>query len=521
MKKSLPIALSILTILYLLLEVQSVMLAVNSLSTQLTHKDLVRFESIAYATAGLGFALFFTVQGFTFWKTHKKKKFFILPLILAPVTFILGQLISISIVENIPETLSQEQKGLALKSSMMLSDKKTKTIAPFFLERGMVSSYSSKKVAASHYASMTEFDAQLQIIAGVNFISEINLAYKHSQPSEKELRIYRSRILADFLDNGKYSVFDHDGINKFISHNPVELNPALDLITDINVLLTQSELNMSQRWSLVSLHIDSKSDQYSRLLLQYDLEKKDANIRDFFKQDGDMDYLERVYMLTDGFGVDSDVATNVAKNSAMYSLRYGMTHKMFNSIIPLKYEVAPLTLGLSEKQFLNHKFMEQMIEVNAPLMKFNDVEFIPINKLSEYKYANSISDSVRNGLTDSAINKVKTINTMIAIEMFEGGFRWDGLWAKNAMMPKLIPAVSMPIIILVSIVLILMNLMGTLTLIGVANKTQYIVVAVFLSLVVVSDLRVLSSLYFEVSNGHLDWLLDFLSNIGMKPSAAY
>jgi hypothetical protein len=521
MKKSLPITLSILTILYLLLEVQSVMLAVNSLSTQLTHKDLVRFESIAYATAGLGFALFFTVQGFSFWRTHKKKRFFIIPLILAPVTFILGQLISISIVENIPETLSQKQKGLALKSSMMLSDKKTKTIAPFFLERSMVSSYSSKKAAVNHYKPMTEFEAQLQIVAGVNFISEINLAYKHSQPSEKELRIYRSRILAEFLDNGKYNVFDHDGVNKFISHNPVEINPALDLITDINVLLTQSELNISQRLSLVALHIESKSDQYNRLLLQYDLEKKDANIKSFFKQDGDMDYLERVYMLTEGFGVDGDVAANVAKNSAMYSLRYGMTYKMFNSIIPLKYEVSPLALGLSEKQFLKHKFMEQMIEVNAPLMKFNDVEFIPISKLSEHKYANSINDSVRDGLTDSVLNKVKTINTMIAIEMFEGGFRWDGLWAKNAMMPKLIPAVSMPIIILVSIILILMNIMGTLTLVGVPNKIQYTVVAIFLTLVAMSDLRVLSSLYFDISNGHLDWLLNFLSDIGMKPSAVY
>lgn len=521
MNRIIVLTLSILTIFYLLLEMQSVMLAVKTLGETLTHKDLIYFESIAYATAGLGFALFFIVQGFYLGKMRKSKKWFIAPLILSPVVFILGQLISVSIVENIPKTLSNEQKGIALKSTMMLNDRKAQTIAPFFLERNMVLNYPSKAVAVSHYEHMSEYEAQLQIVAGVNFVSEINLAYKHSQPSEKELRIYRSRILAEFLDGGKYKVFDHDGVNNFIERNPVQFNPAVDLFSDLNSLLTQNSLNLTQRLALTDVYLNSKSAQYYRFVAQGDLDTKAVDIKSVFNQGDEMDYLERVYMLTDGFGVDIDVAERVAKNSATHSLRYGMTHKMFNSIIPLKYEVSPLNLGLSEKQFLEHPFMSQMIEVNAPLMKFKGVEFIPIHKLSELKYANSIVDSVRDGLTDSAINKVKSINAMIAVEMFDGGFVWDGLWAKNAMVPKLIPSVSMPIIILVSVILIVMNLTGILALVGASSNVQYITVSVFFILLYFTDLRELSSLYVDASNGHLNWLLDFLSSIGMKPSEFY
>jgi len=497
------------------------MLAVNSLGRNLGHAELVKFEAIAYATAGLGFALFFIVQGFHLWTTKKQKRYIFTPLLLAPVVFILGQLISISIIENIPDTLNSEQKGLALKSAMMLQSGDTNGIAPFFLEREHVSKAVSEDVAVKHYRKLSEYEAQLQIVAGVNFITELNMAYKHSQPAEKELRIYRSKVLSDFLSEAKYNLFDHRGVNGYVSNNPVEPNPLIDIVSDMNVLFAQNDLNFAQRKTLASIHINSKSEQYKRLLFNFDVELNKVDVGAVFAQGNTMDILERTYMLSTGFGVNEDVAKSIAKNDAKYALRYGMTHKMFESIIPVGFETKALSLGLSEKQFLQHSFMDDMIKVNAPIMKFRGIEFVPVHKLSDHQYAKSISDNIRQGLSPTTMNKVKSINTLVAIEMFEGGHTWEGLWAKNAMLPKLIPAVSMPIIILVSQILILINLLGAITLVGGTNKAYIATIAGFIILMCFVDLRDASEFYFTMADGKLEWLLDGLSNIGMKPSQVY
>jgi len=521
MKKMITAIISVLTILYLMLEVQSILLAVNSLLSKPSYQNLIRFESIAYATAGLGFTLFFTVQGFHYWRTKNKKRYIIAPIILAPVIFLLGQTISVSIVENIPDTLSNKQKGLALKSTMLLQEGKSKGIAPFFLERQFVLDYPSADIASKYYSLMSEKEAKLQIIAGVDFITEINLAYKHSQPSEKELRIYRSKLLSDFLMDGKYRLFDFRGINAFMKFNPVEINPFVDLSTDINALLTQNDLNISQKVALVRYHLERKNEQYNDLLARHTLTNNKANVRTLFEQNDEMDYLERVYMLSKGFGVSKTVSELVAEHDAQYALYYGMTYKMFESIIPFNHQTKPLSLGLSETQFLNHQFVDDMIKINAPIMKFEEVEFIPISKLADHNYAKSINKNIREGLSENAFTKVKQMNTVFSIDMFNGGFRWDGIWAKNAMMKKLVPSVSMPVIIAVSMTLILLNLVGTISLLGASGKIQAGVVLVFIILIYFIDLKITSEIYFDNVYPHLEWLLNGLSNIGMKPSEVY
>ena len=507
--------------LYLLLEVQSVLLAVKSLTSQLSFDELVKLESIAYATAGIGFTLFFLVQGYHLWFERKKKRYLITPLLLSPIIFVLGQVVSISFVENAPNALTNTQKGVALKSAMMLKQGHTDSIAPFFLDRNNVEAHSDKDLAHSYFRTLTQYEAQAQLLAAIQFVREIGSVYKHSQPTDFELKIYRSKLMVDFLDSSKYAPFDVEGINNYLSYNPIEPNPLLDVTNDIHTFFLLSDLNTEQKLELSKLLISHKANQYSALVNGVTLDYPMVDISHHFDQNQGMNISEYTHLLTSGFGVNEKVAKEVAKNGVYYSLDYGMTNKIFSSIIPSYFKFTPLSTGLTQEQFMAHEFTSEVISINMPILEFEGIEFIPVRKLASADYAESLSASIRQGLSDKAMQKAKLMNAKIATEMFDGGVYWDGLWAKESTIKKLVSSISVPIIIGVSTLLILMNVCGVLSLAGFNYKAQIGVSAAFVILILIVDLKTASQLYDLHLSEQLGWLHTGLSSIGMKPSQTY
>lgn len=515
MKRMIKITLATIISMYIILEMQSIMLAVYTLSNDLSMEKLIDLEAVAYATAGIGFMLFFVTQGINIFLRNNKKRALIIPLAIAPLIFVAGQLISLSIVENIPSTLSSEQKGIALKSTFALKLSKTEGIAPFFFERDSVSRMDSGRLSSQYYAKLSEREAKIQLLAGLNFISELSAIYKHGQPSGKELRIYRSKYMIDFLNSSIYREFDRRGFATIINMNPIEPNAAIDLLSDIEVFMLSEKLNYEQKILMSKLHIKKKSLDYAFLFFNG---KSDSIELDYhFKQNSKTTRDEFSYLLVNGFNVSQSVAEDVARKGIDETLNYGMTQKMFEPVIPKEFKFSPLSIGLSEKQFLNHRFVEQIVAVNAPIMMFKGVEFIPIQKLSNFEYADGLHSGISAGLDKNVIKKVAKMNSMISTEMFKGGFYWDGVWAERALMKKLIPSVSIPIIIGISMLLVLLNFYSVMTLMNSSNAVISISITVVVLGFFFIDLIYLSEAYSKNVMPHVDWIIDVLANIGIKP----
>tara|TARA_R110001583_G_scaffold4718_1_gene26844 strand:- start:4625 stop:6118 length:1494 start_codon:yes stop_codon:yes gene_type:complete len=494
---------------------QSVMLAIYSLSNDLAIDEVVKLESLAYATAGIGFTLFLVAQGVNIFTRTDIKKALIIPLVLAPVVFVLGQLISLSAVESIPSMLSNKQKGIALKSSFALKLSETKGIAPFFFERDSVEGMNSSSLASRYYSNLSEREAKFQLLAGISFITELSAIYKYGQPSSKELRIYRSKYMIDYLDSSIYRDFDRRAFSTIVNMNHVEPNPAIDVLSDIELFMASEQLNFDQKMLMSKLYLKKKAQDYSSLFIN--VESNNIDLDYHFKQNEKTSLGELSHLLINGFDVSPLVANNVAKNGLGEVLNYGMTYKMFEPLIPKNFQLSPLSIGLSEQQFLNHEFVAQIVSINAPIMMFKGREFVPIYKLANFDYADQLHNGISSGLDNNVINKVAKMNAAISIEMFNGGVYWDGVWANKVLVKKLIPSVSMPIIIAISILLILLNLYSVMILLSVnpkAIKASVVVVALSFFLV---DLTSLSEAYSQNVMEHAGGIIDTLSSIGIKP----
>jgi hypothetical protein len=492
------------------------MLAVHTLTNNLAAEKLAQLEAVAYATAGLGFALFFFSQGVSVFIENKKKMAFIIPLTLAPIVFILGQLISLSVVQNMPSMLDNEQKGLALKSTFALKLQKTDGIAPFFFERGSIKAMDDMLLSSQYNAKISEREAKLQLLSGIRFISEMADIYKYGQPTGKELRIFRSKHMIDFLKDSAYRDFDRRGFSLLVNMNPIEPNPAIDILADIDVFMSSEELNYKQKILMSKYHVEKKSQDYAALFM--DVSPEDVDLDYHFKQNDAMTRNEFAYLLVNGFGVSQDVANKVSTGSLDNTLNYGMTQKMFDAIIPEGFEFSPLSIGLSEKQFLNHRFVQQLVEINAPIMMFKGVQFIPVNKLSNFEYADTLHSQINAGIDGNVMSKIARLNTAISAEMFNGGYYWDGAWAERVVLKKLIPSVSMPIIIGISMLLVMLNLYSVMTILNLRGT----LIAASLSVVALGfffmDVTHMSECYSQNIMAEMEWLIDAMASVGMKPA---
>ena len=91
------------------------------------------------------------------------------------------------------------------------------------------------------------------------------------------------------------------------------------------------------------------------------------------------------------------------------------------------------------------------------------------------------------------------------------------MWAERALMKKLIPSVSIPIIIGISMLLVLLNFYSVMTLMNSSNAVISISITVVVLGFFFIDLIYLSEAYSKNVMPHVDWIIDVLANIGIKP----
>ena len=441
--------------IYIVIEVSTLSKAFTLLYASASPISLETYRPIALATIGIGFTLLFMQLSYRVFLSSGKRRVIAVSALLIPFFFAGGQLIGMWVSNNATHLLSNTAKQQAVNAAFYRMSGKHDNFFPFALSADSRHYQPSVSEANAYIMSIPDRTYSAIIDASSDSLRSLYLNYKHNQPSETEWYIAK-RGMQQRLDGYSMPLADSIIRKRLLLRPPSLLAPMfsewqdgfiLSMMPDISLdshRVAREQLRMQRYGFLIGHESDSQL-----AVDAFNMNMQHA-VRDVLKIDRTVD--ENFY--------------KVAKGDPLEHLLW--TEKL-PELIPDKGYVSSIPFGLSAYNFFHHTNTVEIIKTHMPYFFYNNTPLISLERFSDSKHLHNLNSQLF-PLSQGLKKASSGLWSLALIDKMEDNTAFEISWYESISRPLVTMSFSVPIVVIFSTTLLLVNLYHLMMVMGATKK---------------------------------------------------
>lgn len=482
-KHTITIITTFLALGYIILEAQSWVFLVQSLSSVTTIDDLHTREKFGYTTAAIGIALLLIQFGLKKIK-HGIKAPLVIATLLSPLVYVVGFVGVYSLVTNATRIVDTESKPKALQAALYsMTHPKLSGIAPYYLSSGKPSVGNKEIVGEflSLYPS-TKSDVAKTYNQGVNVVEKIINTYQykiepnkskiskgvyymnretHQSVQGKYVDAHFSRWNAERLINNGFIIMPYDIAEYIKNILSTELSMDSHLLQSAYLILLKRDalINTSSLSDVIGDPMLCAALAYTPSFCDtgYGNKKSFSGRLESYPLATTDSAKENLGYLMWRFKMTKDEASRYNLNEAQSDLYYqALTNLLLD---PLNERLVPynsIPKEITLDSFVSSLAVKETMAENVPFMLNDGKPIVKLNRLNNKRYADKARSFGRQH-PDKAKRLWKAFQRDYIPRLLVSGTLWETSYADKAYTGLLKQSVVLPLMLLLSSGLILLN----------------------------------------------------------------